>query len=81
MSLAIYQDSKVYILYIHKKKIMFFECRISNLLVHTLYSQLKNYFFNMGFEVISYIYSMFTRKKIMFFQYRIKKNFDLNTST
>jgi len=32
----------------------------------------KSYFFNVGFEVISYIYSMFKRKKVMFFQCGIK---------
>ena len=40
----------------------------------------KSYFFNMGFEAISYIYFMF-RKKSYVFSIRDKKLFDLNTST
>jgi hypothetical protein len=35
--------------------------------IHTLCSQEKNYFFNVGFEVFLSIYSMFTRKKLCFF--------------
>ena len=40
--------------------------------IYTLCSQEKNYFFNIGFETLSYIYSLFTKKKVMFFQCGIK---------
>ena len=35
--------------------------------IYILYSQEKSYFFNVGFEALSYIYSMFTRKKLCVF--------------
>ena len=38
-----------------------------NIYIYTLCYQEKSYFFNMGFEALSYIYSMFTRKKLSFF--------------
>jgi len=39
--------------------------------IYTLCSQEKKLFFQHGFEALSYIYSILTRKKIMFFQCRI----------
>ena len=49
--------------------------------IYTPCSQERSYFFNVGFKALWYIYSMFIRKKIMFFQYGIRNFFDLNTST
>jgi len=49
--------------------------------IYTLYSQeKKSYFFNVGFEAITYIYSMITRKKSYIFLMWDKKLFGLNTS-
>ena len=48
--------------------------------IYTLIFPRKSYFFNVEFEVISYIYCLFTRKKLCFFNVD-KKLFDLNTST
>ena len=39
------------------------------------------YFFNVKFETLSYIYSMFTRKKLCFFNVRKKNIFGLNILT
>jgi hypothetical protein len=48
-------------------------------IVYTLCSQEKNYFFNVRFEILSYIYSMFIIKKLCFSKWD-KKPFGLNTS-
>jgi uncharacterized protein YfkK (UPF0435 family) len=40
--------------------------------IYTLCSQEKNYFFNVGFEGLSYIYSMFTRKNLHFSMWDLK---------
>jgi len=40
--------------------------------IYILYSQEKNYFFNVGFEDLSHIYSMFTRKKLCFSMWDLK---------
>ena len=60
---------------------IFFSWLLFYFKVHYINTKIIFYFFNMGFEAIQYIYSMFTRKKVMFFECRIKNLFDLNTST
>jgi len=53
--------------YINIRKIFyFFMWDLKPFSIYTLCSQEKNYFFNVGFEALFHIYSMFIRKKIFF---------------
>jgi len=61
----------LYILYISKKKgYVFLMWDLKPFSIYTLCFQEKNYFLNVRFKVLSYIYSMFTRKKLCFFNVR-----------
>ena len=50
-----------------RKKVIFLMCDLKPFNIYTLCSQEKSYFFNMRFETFYYIYYMFTRKKLCFF--------------
>jgi hypothetical protein len=57
----------IYTLCSQEKSYVFSTWNLKPISIYTLCFQEKNYFFNMEFEALSYKYSMFTRKKIMFF--------------
>jgi hypothetical protein len=71
----------IYTICSQEKKLYFFSMwDLKHFSIYTLCFQKKNHFFNVGFEALLYIYSMFTKKKLCFFN--VDKNlFDLNTST
>ena len=48
--------------------------------IYTPMFQKKNYFFNVGFKAISYIYTLYLQEKSYVFSMWDKKLFDLNTS-
>jgi hypothetical protein len=61
----------VYILYVHKKKNYVFSMwDLKPISIYTPMFPRKSYVFNVGFEAISYIYFMFTWKKLCFFNVR-----------
>ena len=47
-------------------------CDLKPFNIYTLCSQQKSYFFNMRFEGLSYIYSMFIRKSYIFSMWDLK---------
>ena len=59
-------------LYSQEKNYVFSLWNLKPFNIHILCSQENNYFFNVEFEVLLYIYSMFTIKKVIFFEYGIK---------
>jgi len=71
----------VYILYVSKKKSYVFSMWDLKLFsIYTLCSQEKSYFLNVDLKPFR-IYTLCHKKKVMSFQYRIKKSFGLNNST
>jgi hypothetical protein len=57
---------RIYTLCSQEKNYVFLMWYLKPFSLYTLCFQEKSYFLNVGFETLSYIYSMFT-KKIMFF--------------